>query len=186
MNLLHMRPAVAHSSAWLLTVVLAGAACESRTATDRPARDGDRAAADQNRGHEGAPITLTGCLQRMKRGDTFILTRINTANNVGAVGTSGAPPAERQQERAAWHAYRVSGEEDNLKGLVGKQVRVVGTLEELSDLKKERGAAGQQGGRTPDTDIDADELAEVKLTSISLVSDVCGEGRSSAQPGARK
>ena len=184
MNLLRMRRDMAYSGAVLLTVALAGAACESRTATDKPLRDNDRSAAEQDRGHKGAPITLTGCLQRMKRGDTFILTRINSADKVAEVGTSGAPPAERQQERAAWHAYRVSGDEDNLKALVGKQVRISGTLEELSDLKKERGAIGQQGGRTPDTDIDPDELAQVKLTSVSLVSDVCGAGGSS-QSGTR-
>jgi hypothetical protein len=172
MSLIRMRNV---STGLVLAVALTGAACESRTATDSANQAGERPSV-ASAGHEGAPITVTGCLQRMKRGDTFILTRINTAENVGAVGTTGAPAAERQQERAAWHAYRIAGEEKNLEHMVGRQVRVVGTLNELSDLKKERGQAGQQGGERPDTDIDPDDLAEVKLTSIAMVADVCGTG----------
>jgi hypothetical protein len=88
-------------------------------------RDNSRTA--ESRGHEGAPINLTGCLQKDSGiTSTYILTQVNEpTQSVGTSGTSGSSAqANVDQERAreAKHSYRLSGDDDQLKGLVGKQV----------------------------------------------------------------
>src|SRR4051812_6416141 len=68
---------------------------------------------DEARGHEGAPITLTGCLQKDSGLTTgYILTQVNEPTQ--SVGTSGSAPAgsgsssssvvQEQQMRQAKHA----------------------------------------------------------------------------------
>jgi hypothetical protein len=63
---------------------------------------------------------------------------------------------------------------------VGKQVRVTGTLEEMSELNRQQSGEQSRGAdRDADRrDIDADDLAKVNVTSIVQVADACGaEGR---------
>jgi hypothetical protein len=163
--------------------------------------EGDRADNTAQRGHEGAPITVTGCLQQGDGMNNFILTGVNRpSQSVGTSGTESAPRAtggtsaaapgaaggdvvEREQMRAAHHAYRLSGEDDNFKELVGKQVRVVGTMAEGSELWRE--TDGQKKGENDHGNLDRTnrdrieveqgQLARVEVNTVEKVADACGE-----------
>jgi hypothetical protein len=190
-----------------LAVVLSAAGCSgdrsaNRTAennaTGQPAAAGaDRAgapgsapaaaaangtAADENNAR--APVTLTGCLQKGDGRSEYILTEVNRPRT--SVGTSGSTGAggdrdlvAQEQMREAAHAYKLSADRDTLEPLVGKQVRVSGTVERRSQLN-EHNADGTLKDRDR-TKIDADDLASVHVASIDSIADGCG-GKS----GARK
>jgi hypothetical protein len=84
--------------------------------------------------------------------------------------------------RAAEHAYKLSADTDTLEPLVGKQVRVSGTVERRSELNEHN-----DNGTVKDRDrtkIDADDLASVHVASIDSIADACGAG--SAQKGSAK
>jgi hypothetical protein len=160
----------------------------NEAAADR--RDSAGTTASTATGHEGANITLTGCLQKQDGlMDSFILTQVNEPS--GAVGTSGSG-AEREQMRAAKHSYQLEVEDnDDFDKLVGKQVRVTGKLQEMSDLS--RGTAGStandnragannraDGNNRADADrrdIDANDLAKVDVETVTQVADACGNAR---------
>jgi hypothetical protein len=158
-----------------LSIALSAAACN----TDQTAevdRDTDRLAADtSNRGgHEGAPITLTGCLQRGSGLNNYILTRVNAPSET-PVATSGGD-VQREQLRAAKHAYVLDGDDnDSMRTLVGKQVRVTGTLDETSELRRGATEGKNTSGRRDGLDIDSGDLAKVAVQGIVQVADVCGE-----------
>jgi len=82
------------------------------------------------------PISVTGCLQQGD-GHTYILTRVNEPSQK-SVGTSGTPAqVEREQLREAANAYRIDPSGDvKLDDMIGKQIRVSGTLVERADLPK--------------------------------------------------
>src|SRR3954465_10978263 len=88
-------------------------------------------AADENNARP--PVTLTGCLQKGDGRSDYILTEVNEPRT--SVGTSGSATASgndrvaQEQMRAAEHAYKLAGDRDTLEPLVGKQVRVNGTME---------------------------------------------------------
>jgi len=134
----------------------------------------DRGRSREARGHEGAPITLSGCLQK---GDgitnTYILTQVNEpTRSVGTSGSaSGGAVVEQEKTREAKRAYRLDGDTDQLEGLVGKQVRVEGVIADASDVYKK-----SQDAKKDDKplDIDAKDLAKVDVKSISQVADACG------------
>jgi hypothetical protein len=133
------------------------------------------------RGHEGAPIDLTGCLQ--KGGGmtaSYVLTQVNEpTRSVGTTGSTGSQGAVAQEQmREARHAYRLDGDNDQLDNLVGKQVRVQGVVAENSDLNK-RAEDNRRDTDRP-ADLDTSDLAKVNVQSISAVSDSCGSG--SGQP----
>jgi hypothetical protein len=106
---------------------------------------------------------------------------INTTR--GAVGTSGsngrtterganADVVGQEQMRAAAHAYRLDGDRDSLEPLVGKQVRVSGTLAKRSDLN-----AHDDAGTMKDRDrtkIDEGDLARIDVAKVDSVADSCG------------
>ena len=128
------------------------------------------------RGHEGAPINLTGCLQKSgSMTSNYVLTQVNEpTRSVGTSGSAETQPGtvEREQMREARHAYRLDGDKDQLDNLVGKQVRVQGTIAENSDLNKK--AAENRDRDNKPADIDAGDLAKVNVQSIAAVSDACG------------
>src|SRR3954465_6458382 len=137
------------------TIVACGIALAvSSTACNK---DTDRARTNEARGHEGAPINLTGCVQ--KEGGlttTYILTQVNEpTQSVGTTGSNAAGNVDQERMRAAKHAYRLDGDGDQLKDLVGKQVKVEGTIAENSDLNKKTTTADQDKR----SDIDAGDLA---------------------------
>jgi hypothetical protein len=128
-------------------------------------------------------ITLTGCLQETK-GVTggYILTRANAEPRSSApVGTSGrtspGSDVEQKQMTAAAKSYRLSGETDELKNLVGHQIRVTGSVAEKSDMaEKSPTAGGSRDAKDRDKagDIAESDLAKVDVTAVSDVADKCG------------
>jgi hypothetical protein len=146
--------------------------------------NGDRANT-QARGHEGAPINLTGCLQ--KGGgvmSSYILTQVNEpTRSVGTSGTAQPGVVAQEQMREARHAYVLDGDNDQLDNLVGKQVRVQGSIAESSDLNKPANdsRAADKRDETKRPDIDAGDLAKVNVQTISKVSDSCGNADQTSQ-----
>ncbi len=151
----------------------AGAADANGTA--RPA---GTSGVDADKDVKAEPITLTGCLQKGNgalRTD-YILTEVNATRS--PVGTSGAanPKSDvvgNEQMRAAEHSYRLDGDRDELDKLVGKQVRVNGTVEKRSDLN-EHNADGTVKDRDR-TKIDDGDLAQVKVDTVASIADACGK-----------
>jgi hypothetical protein len=115
------------------------------------------------------PITVSGCLQRDDDGD-FLLTRVNTPAEQN-VGSTGSPAAvEREQLRQAWATYQVEPEGDvRFDEMVGKEVRVVGTIGRSAEYPKAEAQADADDRATVDTD----DLTEVKATSASVIADTC-------------
>lgn len=129
----------------------------------------------QARGHEGAPINITGCLQEGSGMNSFVLTQVNEpTRSVGTSGSSDTQPGvvAQEQMREAKHAYRLDGDNDQLGNLVGKKVKVEGTIADASDLKER----ADENRTRPDkpADIDTGDLAKVNVRSISAVADSCG------------
>lgn len=183
-----------------LAIALSAVACGNRS--DRTATAGDenrtgqppasgaaaagttanKAAADEN----ASPVALTGCLQKGDGRSDYILTEVNSPRtSVGTSGTTGsakdrgaggsAPSGDAvgpEQMRAAAHAYRLNGDRDSLEPLVGRQVRVSGTMAKASDLN-----AHDDNGRMKDRDrtkIDEGDLAKIDVASVDSVADNCG------------
>jgi hypothetical protein len=155
--------------------VIAAAGCGDRN-VNRTAANGT--AADENNARPS--LTVTGCLQKGSLGSDYILTEVNHSRT--GVGTSGSTtPAAgdavgQEQMREATRAYRLAGESDTLEPLVGKQVRVNGTVERRSKLN-EHNADGTLKERDR-TKIDDDDLASLHVASIDRVADSCGGGAS--------
>ena len=162
-----------------LAVAMSAAACNRDEAAEVD-RDTDSLAANTSsqRGHEGAPITVTGCLQRGSGLNNYILTQVNTPSDT-PVATSGKDASgtavQREQMREAKHAYVLDSDDDKdaMRSLVGKQVRVTGTIDESSELR--RGTT--DGDRREGLDIGAGDLAKVDVQGIVQVADVCGDIR---------
>lgn len=166
-----------------LAMALSVGACNRNDAADID-RDTDRLATDTStaRGHEGAPITVTGCLQRGSGLNNFILTQVN-APAESPVATSGTGDAagqavQREQMREAKHAYALEGDDDDtLRALVGKQVKVNGTLVETSDLHREAAEKRSSTDKNDGPDIDTGDLAKVDVQGIVQVADACGAAK---------
>jgi len=153
-----------------------GAATGAADSSARPAGTSGSAADNEAKAE---PITLTGCLQKGSgtlRSD-YVLTEVSTTR--APVGTSGAaanPSSDavgKEQMRQAEHSYRLDGDRDDLDKLVGKQVRVSGTIEKRSDLN-EHNADGTLKDRDREKISDSD-LAQVKVASVSSIADACGK-----------
>jgi hypothetical protein len=160
-----------------LAVAMSAAACNRDEAAEVD-RDTDSLAADTSsqRGHEGAPITVTGCLQRGSGLNNFILTQVNEPSDtpVATSGKDASGAVQREQMREAKHSYVLnSDDKDAMRGLVGKQVRVTGKIDETSELR--RGTT--DGDRREGLDIGAGDLAKVDVQGIVQVADVCGDAR---------
>ena len=152
----------------------------------------DRNAVDTKRDQpRQQPIDVTGCLQQ-GTGHTYILTRLNEPSQK-SVGTTGTPAAvEREQLREAANAYRIDPQGDvKLDQMVGKQIRVSGTLAARADLPKPEasgtsGTAASDANRTSDRpDITQGELAKIDATSVTVVSNACGDQASRSKSGAK-
>lgn len=162
-----------------LAVAMSGAACNRHDAAEVD-RDNDRLAADtaKDRGHEGAPITVTGCLQRGSGMNNFILTQVNEPSEspVATAGKDASGAAvQREQMREAKHAYQLDGDDkDAIRDMVGKQVRVTGTIKEASELHKEAAETKTASDRL---DIDAGDLAKVNVQGIVQVAEACGQSK---------
>ncbi len=127
-------------------------------------------------GNAMKPIDVTGCLQ--KADGSYVLTEINQPN-------PNAAPTSKKGD------YRLTAEkDDDLEKLVGKQVKVSGTLTEASDLtaRDDRRANDLTVGTSGDQDtnhnrkadralIRTGDLASVDVTSIEPTAGGCGKAR---------
>ena len=164
-----------------LVMAIGGAACNRNDAAEVD-RDTDRLAVDTAKqpGHEGAPITLTGCLQRGSGMNNFILTQVNSPSDTPVATTgkeSSGTAVQREQMREAKHAYSLDGDNGAMRDLVGKQVRVTGTFAESSELRRGAPENRTPGDRREGLDIDSGDLAKVDVQGIVQVADVCGDTR---------
>jgi len=187
--------------------IAAMTACSNNASNDRignsNATPADRSvAADRTTGTDSAaaqnkqaPITVSGCLQ--KGGSNFILTRVNEPTQ--SVGTSGTNTgvAEREQMRSAAGAYRIDPTGDvKLDELVGKEIRVVGTVAENADLPKPSndhaaGTSGDNSDRRNRDEVKAGDLTKIDATSVTTVADACrgaesGKGAGTQRQGSRR
>jgi hypothetical protein len=179
---------------WGVAIALSAFACSSsdtKTNNKFPAGDATKAgepvpAAAGTAGttaSDKSPITITGCLQKGDGRSDYILTEVNTTRTT--VGTGGSTPAAgssadvvgKEQMREAAHAYKLSGDRDTLEPLVGKQVRVSGTLAARSDLNAHDDAGKVKDKDRDRTKIDADDLAKVDVTTADTVADSCGASK---------
>ena len=122
-------------------------ACGIALVVSSTACDKDQNRTAESRGHKGAPINLTGCLQKDGGiSTTYILTQVNEPTQ--SVGTSSsAPPTSTRNECAKRkHAYRLSGDDDQLKELVGKAGQGRGRDRGNSDFKKANDAEQRRHG----------------------------------------
>src|SRR5262245_19852598 len=126
------------------------------------------------------PITVTGCLQ--KEGalmTTYIVTGVNEPSQKG-IGTTGSPAGvEREELRAAANAFRVDPKDMiDMDAMVGKQVRVTGTIAKRADLPSAPVATPHSSDDRKDArpmdKIDTSDLAKIQDASITVVSSSCG------------
>lgn len=134
-------------------------------------RDADMNAAPGTVGTSGeadsSPVTVTGCLQQGDGG--FILTQVN--EQPGPVATSGEKESQEVQEKqqqAAARSYRLSGDDDNLRDLVGHQVRISGTIEDRGDVHE------REGEQAREEEIERGDLTQLEVRSAQSVADTCG------------
>src|SRR5439155_9245502 len=100
----------------------------------------------------------------------YILTPSSRAS--GPVGTSGS--VEDRQIKVASKSYRLDGDNDQLEGLVGKQVSVTGKLDEKANLPA--GTSGSDRGAISDRSIDNGDLAKVDVQTVTQTAEICGAG----------
>lgn len=152
------------------------------TRTTRPEAEG---------GHEGAPLTVTGCLQHTGSVvKAYVLTTVNSpATSVGTSGVTGdATAVAREQRRQAWHAYRVTAKGQDLERYVGQQIQVTGTLEDTADLKTQRvSGAKPQGvrGTVSPNELDLGDLGRIEATSVETLAQACGESAAARRTQTR-
>jgi hypothetical protein len=169
-------------------VIAAVSACGSgRDNTAGQSTNGDRslaqrsdATAERRSGDtDKTSITVAGCLQKGD-GNAFILTRVNQPEqSVGTGGTSEARVVERERLRAAAGSYRVDPPPDvRAEGLVGKEVRIIGTVSDNADLPRPSDERRGNGA-----DINQSDLARIAATSITATRDAC-QGSESPSAGA--
>lgn len=132
--------------------------------------------------HSPEHVSLTGCLQEGNHG-TYILAELNRP----AKPDSSNPSIVAHEDlAAAVHAYRLNASKDQkLSKLVGRTIRVDGTLTEPSDLVASNPAAGGPvgtGGQGTETvgqapgrrEISQRDLAKVEVSSVVKIANVCG------------
>ena len=185
-----------HTSTYLIAVfgIAATTACgngnarnssSSSTAANTPAVD---------RKANAEPINLTGCLQQAGR--TYVVTRLNEPARKGVGTTGNGAAVEREQLREAANAYRLtSNQQDDWDKMVGKQVRVNGSVKEAADLPRPDTQASSGADRTAasgSTDanqrekIDKGDLAQIDVTSMSVVSENCGGSDTQTPKGDKR
>jgi hypothetical protein len=190
--------------------IAASVACSNNNARDSNGPNSTAAnqpAGERQLDHAPKPITLTGCLQR--DGRTYIVTHLNEPSREGVGTTGNGAAVEREQLRAAANAYRVeSKDQSDWEQMVGKQVRVSGSVDKPADLPAPAGALANEGNRPGATSgsgtagtgtagsaeagrrekIDTGDLAQIAVESMTVVSANCGgtetPGSTATKPAA--
>jgi hypothetical protein len=135
--------------------------------------------------------TFQGCVQKGAGmlSNSYLLTMLNEPP--GAAGTSGSVTStgssvEREQMRVAAQTYRLDPKGDvKLDELVGKQVRVTGTVTRGANLPNGNGAIGSdQDTQRPNRDdrdqqdrsprISTADLATLEVMTATATGDSCG------------
>jgi len=166
------------------SVALLGAgACNNTGTNNTPATTAAPAATPNATGTSGSsdeakaqPITVTGCLQ--KDGGDFVMTQINEP-------PKGEPVAE-QDAKEAEHAYRLNAKnssDEDWTRLVGRQVRISGTIAKRSDVEQKVGTSGSSD-KAPK--LHESDLAQVDVTDIQQVAANCGHAGKRAAKSARR
>ena len=160
---MRMRSLTNGMAVWAAALAITAGACNT---SDRDAATADMNDAPGTVGTSGeadgsSPVTVTGCLQQGDGG--FILTQAN--EQPGPVATSGEKEGKEGQEvrekqqQAAARSYRLSGDDDNLRDLVGHQVRISGTVEDRGEVHE------REGEQARDDEIERGGLAELEVRS---------------------
>ncbi len=170
------RPGVAIGLAAAAVLGLATVACNrSNQTSSNQVAPAPQPATNQAAAPTNQPVSLIGCLQEAH--GSYILTRVNEPAH-----PDSSNPSVVAQERlkAAEQAYRLDARDTHtLSKLLGKRVRIEGTVSKASDLVARNGgdlATGTSGraataaGRT----IKASDLAKVDVTSAQKVANQCG------------
>jgi hypothetical protein len=185
---------------WLIGTCAAAAlvgavACSNDTASRTTTTPATPAATSDAKGTSGEadtqkPISLTGCLQKGD-GHDYLLTELSEpAVGGGTADVKGdGSKVEKEQLHAAEHSYRLNAaknvNDDDWDKLVGKKVKVDGTLAKRSEIA-ENERVGTSGDKDTDKDakdrdrvkIHESDLAQVDVSSLHQVADACG-GRAS-------
>jgi hypothetical protein len=175
-----------------LAIAAAGTAC-SNNARNNSSTGANTAASTQRSANAGAPMTLTGCLQQVGR--TYVVTRLNEPSREGVGTTGNGAAVEREQMKMAANAYRIEAkEEGDWPQMVGKQVRVSGAVKEGADLPRSDASASSDrtSGTSGSNDasqrekIDKGDLAKLDVTSMTVVSENCGQAGDAAATTPRR
>jgi hypothetical protein len=120
----------------------------------------------------GRPITVTGCLQETGTVGTLVLTEINEpSHSVGepgkSVGTTGKSQngdvVRSEQRREAAASYRIDPPRGtDTKDMIGKQVRVTGTLTDAGSVDRDTST------------IRPGDLAGIKANAMAVENQSCG------------
>ena len=148
--------------------------------TSKPAAETAGTPADTGATSDKPALTLTGCLQKTEGiGGDYMLAQASAAKGSAPVGTSGSgEPSDaigQRQLNAAEHSYRLSGESDQLKNLVGHKITVSGMLADRGDLASGKKADDKDANSG---NIGTSDLAKVDVMSVQYVSDNCSNATS--------
>jgi hypothetical protein len=157
-----------------------------RTAAETDGRQGLRTAPVSMSSQEPRPIDLTGCLQKLS--GSYLLTYTNRVPGATATDSQENNTAVERGPSSVRQAYRLSArDKTSFEKLVGKQVKVSGTVTETADLiaRDERrgndlvmvGTSGVQDQEPDRSRIKPGDLAKVDVASIHQVGEGCAEGR---------
>jgi hypothetical protein len=152
-----------------LTVALGAAACGDR---NRAYSDRDTVGTSGSDDSGKKPVTLSGCLQQSD-GKDFILTQASAS--AGAVGTGGSSQSgavEERQRAEALRSYRLSGDSNQLRELVGHKVRVKGMITDRGDLKEDSASRDRRGDDREE--IHERDLPRVDVNSVDSIANSCG------------
>ncbi|MCU1384564.1 MAG: hypothetical protein JWL71_3261 [Acidobacteria bacterium] len=186
-----------HTSTYMLAALAMAAttACGNDNARHNSATAANTAAGDQRSAKAATSMTLTGCLQQVGR--TYVVTRLNEPSREGVGTTGNGAAVEREQLRMAANAYRLEGKEHgDWDQMIGKQVRVSGTVDEAADLPRPGTSTATGGDRPSATSgtsdganrekIDKGDLAKIDVSAMTVVSENCGHGAADAASSPRQ
>jgi hypothetical protein len=157
-----------------------------RTAAETNNRQGVRTQPVSVSSQETRPIDLTGCLQKLS--DSYLLTDTNRVPGMTASDSQENNTALERGPSNVRQAYRLSARDKmTFEKLVGKQVKVSGTVTQTADqiARDERrgndlvmvGTSGVQDQEPDRSRVKPGDLAKVDVASIQQVGEGCGEGR---------
>jgi hypothetical protein len=172
----------------LLAVLAAGCGRNPDWTTQADNRPGVENTPVSMSSQEKKPIDLTGCLQKLS--GSYLIIDINRRSpGTHATDKQGDDSALAARERSnVRQAYSLSaGDKNSLEKLVGKQVKVSGTVTESADqiAWDERrgndlvmvGTSGVQDSEAARARIKPGDLTRVDVASIQQVGEGCGAGR---------